>query len=122
MPFRIRGVDDGRILLVVATGSAQYQDWLALLRREDLRTRRSSLLIDLRRRADLPSLTTARNVGADLASAATRLSAVAMVAQPGAQYGLSRMANALAEGGGLAIRTFNDLREAYEWLRAGAGA
>lgn len=118
MPFHTRLVDEGRIILVRATGLARVEDWSHLQRSAYPNPERvRGMIVDLRRRTSLPSADVARDVGSRLSHFAAPISAIAMVARPGAQYGLTRIVDAIAELDDIAIESFTELREAYEWLR-----
>lgn len=117
MPFQNRPIHGGRILLVRATGGAERGDW-SLLLRDPVLSGRSGLVVDLRRRVSLPTGDTALLIGRDLAGLAPHLAAVGLVAKPGVQFGLARMVDIMAEDGGRAAKSFHDLREAFDWVRA----
>lgn len=117
MPFHARPIECGRVLLVRATGPAERADWDRLLRAR-VGEEWTGLIVDLRRRETLPPGAVALLIGRDLAQLAPRLSAIALVARPGAQFGLTRMAGTMAGDSGGAARSFHDLREALEWVRS----
>lgn len=117
--FHVRVVERGRIVLVRALGPAEPEDWFTLAERPDLpdRSRGFGLLIDLRRRETLPSGEQARSIGRRLAKvAASRFAAVALVARPGAQFGLARAVDLLTQLEGMPAATFTDMALARAWL------
>ncbi len=120
MPFDIRLSQSDRIVVVHATGSANLEDWYGLQDHPDVQAAGGSLglLIDVRPRDDVPSPELARRTGRELVRiAASRFSAVALVARPGAQFGSARVVDQLA-GEDLPVRSFTELEPARDWLVA----
>ncbi len=118
MPFRYRVIDGGEILLVRAVGEADVLDWIRLNRDAPtgVRPHECGLLIDLRKRTNLPSTPSVRAIGEALRRQ-LRFAAVAMVARSGTQFGLARMVELTAETESRPLATFGALREARAWLR-----
>ncbi len=119
MPFKVRLIEQGAVLLVRAVGVAEPRDWfdLADRARMDGRSPRG-LIIDLRRRETLPSADQARETGSGLAGVAVhRFDAIALVARPGAQFGLARMVALLTELEELSTAAFQEPKPALEWIR-----
>jgi hypothetical protein len=121
MPFHVRIVEPGRVVLVRGLGPATTDDWFALAAHPGLPDRRAGygLIVDLRRRETLPTPEEAREVGRRLTGVAwSHFVAVALVARPGAQFGLARSVDLLTQlEGGLPTATFVEMRAAWEWLR-----
>lgn len=116
MPFKVRPIHHGRILLVRATGAADAADWTRLIASPALQIARFGVIIDLRRRHPLPTSEVALSIGRDLTRLAKAVPAVAIVAREGVQFGLTRMVDNMAESGGLSTRSFLTLRDAYVWV------
>jgi hypothetical protein len=75
-------------------------------------------LVDLRRRADLPSARAARQLAEALVAANGKAGRrVALVARPGAQYGIVRITETLARLEGADVRVFTAGDDAMDWLR-----
>ncbi len=120
MPFQVRIIERGAILLVRAVGGANPDDWYGLADHPDLARPGAprGLLVDLRRRQTLPTAAQARETGRGLADVALeRFDAVALVARPGAQFGLARMVALLNEIEALSTAAFQEPRPALVWLR-----
>ncbi len=121
MPFHVRIVERGRVVLARGLGPADPADWYALSTHPGLPDRRRGfgLLVDLRRRETLPTPEQAREVGRRLTGvAASHFVAVALIARPGAQFGLARSVDLLTQlEGGMPAATFHDVRPAWDWLR-----
>ena len=119
MPFRIRVVDNGRLVLVRATGPADERDWEKLLAAPACgRSPPPDLLIDLRQRRDLPSTEMVRSVMSRLAERTEGFRTVALVVRPGAQFGVARIASTFAGLEGATVEAFLQAREALDWIRA----
>ena len=111
MPLDVRETEAGRVLLVSASGPADYSEWVELSEREPSGQPRV-LLIDARRRESLPTGTEAR----EEAHLAGSWAAVAIVTKEGAQYGMARVVAAIAEVQGTPVRVFTEMEPAREWL------
>lgn len=122
MPFRYRVIDDGDILLVRAVGEADVLDWFRLNRDKpaEVTPHRCGLLIDLRKRTNLPSTPSVRAIGEGMRRQ-LRFAAVAVVAREGTQLGLARMVALAVDGNGRPLATFSALGEARSWLRSQVG-
>lgn len=121
MPFHARIMERDRIILIRGLGPARTEDWLELADRPDLPDHEQGfgLLVDLRRRQTLPTASQARETGRRLAGiAASHFAAVALIARPGAQFGLARSVDLLTQLEGLPAGTFHELRSACDWLTA----
>lgn len=119
MSFQYRAIEDGRVLLVRATGEADPADWLNLPEEAAViidQDRCCGILIDLRRQTTLPSSTTARAIGRELGPLAGRFGGVALVAKPGAQFGLARMTELIATLHDVPVVTFGCPRQALRWV------
>lgn len=109
MPLQI--LKGGPFVHARVTGSAAHSDWVRM--NEDLTpARRLVLLADVRAGDTLPTSDEARRQ----AVLATDWLAVAIVARPGAQYGVARVTAAIAEGRGTPVRVFTDVDQARKWL------
>ena len=117
MPFHYRFIHNNQVVLIRALGTASVEDWegLATLPFPEAAAE-PCLLIDLRPRMDLPTGAVAREIGRAMHRTAARFCAIALVARPGAQYGLARSAELLSDLRQKEIQTFLDLRSAWNWL------
>ncbi len=79
------------------------------------------VLIDIRDRPDLPNRVEAGAIADGLANVqVVRGYRIAVLALPGAQFGVARMVSALAELRGASLGAFSDEHEALAWLCSAA--
>jgi hypothetical protein len=117
----------GRLTAVVIGGTqlASLHDWLAAIDVGTLRARQgeaTALLLDFRAQGFTPG---AREAGALLASlvvlCADRVPPVAILTNPGPQYGGARMLCTLGELRDCRAAAFRDEAEAWRWLERETG-
>ena len=118
MAFHIHTADGGAFVFIRADGPANSSEWEDLHQSQffpDDGTQRL-LLFDLRGRDTLPTKEMADRAALALEELTPRISAVALVARMGAQYGCARMVDSVAMIRGVPVRTFIDADEASAWL------
>ena len=110
-----------RVVVLGGTRLASLREWLAELDFATLRTKEGTadaLLLDFRAQGFTPS---ARDANALVAAlrvlCARRVPPVAILANPGAQYGGARMLCTLGELDGCRTAAFRDEAEAWGWLQ-----
>lgn len=115
MPFRPRSIRGGSIVLIRATGPAAAADWerLPLLLPSSSQV---ALLVDLRRRETLPDKGVVERATMGLTMVAGTVSAAALIANPGAQFGCARIVDAVASLRAIPVAAFTEKREAFDWL------
>lgn len=111
-----------RVVVLGGTRLAGLREWLAELDLATLRAKQGAadaLLLDFRAQGFTPSAREANAlVSALRVLCARRVPPVAILANPGAQYGGARMLCTLGELDGCRTAAFRDEMEAWSWLQA----
>lgn len=112
----------GRLTVIVIGGTqlASLRDWLAAIDVSALRTRQpgaTALLLDFRAQGFTPGAREANAlIGTLLALCADQVPPVAILTNPGPQYGGARMLCTLGELRACRAAAFRDEGEAWRWL------
>ena len=115
----------GRVIVVRGAAPASKSDWLAEFHEAVVRAREGgaeALLMDLRERGFTPSASYANALVDALAGLGSAVNPpVALLTNPGLQYGGARMLCLLGELRGCVAAAFCDEVEAWAWLREQLG-
>jgi len=110
-----------RVVVLGGTRLASLREWLAALDLASLRAKEGAadaLLLDFRAEGFTPSAREANALVASLrALCARRVPPVAILANPGAQFGGARMLCTLGELDGCRTAAFRDETQAWGWLQ-----
>jgi hypothetical protein len=111
-----------RVVVLGAARLASLRDWLAEIDLAAVKAKEGvadALLLDFRAQGFTPSAREANALVAALrVLCAQRVPPVAILANPGAQYGGARMLCTLGELDGCRTAAFRDELEAWRWLQA----
>jgi hypothetical protein len=115
----------GRVIVVRGVGPASKSDWLTEFDQAACQVRKggaAALLMDLRDRGFTPSATYANALVDALAGLGSAVNPpVALLTNPGLQYGGARMLCLLGELRGCVAAAFHDEFAAWAWLREQLG-
>lgn len=110
-----------RVVVLGGTRLGSLKEWLAEIDVAAIKAKQGTadaLLLDFRTHGFTPSAREANALVSALSTlCATRIPPVAILANPGAQYGGARMLCTLGELDGCRTAAFRDETEALQWLR-----
>ena len=120
MMIEFRSAGDHRVLVIGGTQLASLHDWLAAIDLGTLKAREGdaeALLLDFRAQGFTPSAREANAMISTLITlCAERVPPVAILTNPGAQYGGARMLCTLGELHACRAAAFRAEAEAWQWL------
>lgn len=121
MPYSIESLQGSDVVLVRASGAvtASETDDLRFALAQACQMRASSrVVLDIAAVDYIPSAAQARALAQAIASLARRSKClVAIVAKPGAQYGVARMISAMSEVDDVSAAAYPSVDEAIAWVR-----